>query len=226
MIPVLIALLGIVFSFAFLSFVAQSKMQFRTQCTTESIDLQKKIINSERMLFALNPISTTLKIIYQALELARIAAMGYPLALPPIEAAIRQVTAIRQALDKLQKVIIKGADILINAETARITFAMNANAYETRDRWSYFLNSFFFVKPEGIPKFAVESDSDDVFPNYGLTKDYKRQQMVAYNWHLLFSTKSEPQQVLESRGLFEMACGATADKGDKKWLVEIRKDKF
>ncbi|MBC7464687.1 MAG: hypothetical protein H7256_01730 [Bdellovibrio sp.] len=226
MIFVLMALLIIVFSFAFLSFVAQSKMQFRTACTNDSIELQKKIIVAEKTLFALNPVSTALKIAYHILELERLAALANPELLPIIEAKIQQVTAARQALDKSQKAIIRAAELIIKVEIARSTVAMNKTAYETRDRWSYFLQSVFIVKPDRIPKFAVQPDSDDIASNYGLTKGYKQEQMVAYNWQLLFFTKNDVQQVLESRGLFEMACGATADKDDKKWLVEIRKDKF
>lgn len=201
-------------------------MQFRTVALKESIDLQKKIIEAEQALFDLNSYSTFLSV---SLDINR-ALLVFSVLAPPemaeIEKIIQELEEAQQTLDKTQKGIIKATNALIKVEKARILYKLNKDGYDQRQQWSYFLNALCYVTFEGDTVMAVEPDDpSEVAPNYGLTKNYKQQQMVAFKWHLLFSTKDEAQRFLDTTNNFELSVGATANKGET-WSVEIKKDRY
>lgn len=228
MLQVLMAFFVIVFSFLFLSFVAQAKMQFHSVALQESIDLQKKIIKAEKMLFDMNLLSTTLRLKLAAdatlLSLASIA-MDLP-EMIRLGAEIAQTIKKQKQLDKVQKTLINTTNAFIKIKVAQLTYQLNSNAYSFEKNWSHFLTAFFAITPTNIPTMAVQADTSAGWgPNYGLTKNYKQQQMVAFKWHLFFFTKDDAQKFLDTKNYFELSAGATANKGDT-WSVEIKKDKY
>jgi len=221
MLPVILIVMGLAFSFAFLGFAAQMKTQFRSTCTTETIDLQKTIINYEKKLFWLNPASSALR---KALQIAEAAALVPATAAQALQ-AIESIKKAQDFLDKTQKTLIKAANLHIQTKNIQLIYKLNKNAYDTNKNVSDLLRSFFIVHPTNSPSLAVKPDKDEIAPNYELVDDYKDRQMVAYKWQLFFFTKADAQNILETRNSFQLECGATADKDENTWSVEIKKDK-
>lgn len=225
-IQILSAFFILVFTFVFLSFVGQTKMEFRSACLSESIALQKKIIKSEKLLFSFNKYSTFLSTERKALEAAQLAGIIFlPLGVC-VETALKATKLLQQALDKAQKALIQSTNALINLEKVRIAYELNKNAQNSRSQWSQYLSSLFVVTWKGSTKMSVEAKSSDIAPNYGLTSDYKEAQTVAFNWHLAFYTNNDSQRLVDSKNAFELSCGTTAEKENDTWSVEIKKDKY
>lgn len=203
-------------------------MHFRSQCLTESIELQKHLIKAEKSLFLLNPISTALRVkleIY-SLQLAIAIDTGNAGEAARLAIEIENTIEKQKKLDKAQNALIDAANTYAKIRMVMIAGQMNYKSYKDSDRWSYFLTSLRAIYPEKIPELAVKPDTTFGWgPNYGLTDDYKTRQMVAFNWHLLFSSNDKAQKLVDTKNYFALSCGATAQKGDS-WTVEIRKDKF
>ena len=227
MLPAILIVMGLAFSFAFLGFAAQMKTQFRSTCTTETIDLQKTIISYEKKLFWLNPVSTTLRLdlIAAKVELGIALASDNATAAAKALEKIEEIKEKQNQLDKAQKALIQAANLYIKTKNAQIIYQLNKNGYDTNKNPSALLTSFFVVRPTNSPWLAVKPDKDEIAPNYELVDDYKDRQMVAYKWQLFFFTKADAQNILETRNSFQLECGATADKDEDTWSVEIKKDK-
>ena len=107
-----------------------------------------------------------------------------------------------------------------------LTYKLNQESNSLyKERWTQFLNAFYLIQPLVNTTMAVQAESSDLAPNYGLKKDYKQLQMVAYKWHLRLSTRSQQQRIVESANSYEQICAVTANKGDLKWSIEIAKGK-
>jgi hypothetical protein len=215
----------IVFCFTFLSFVAQVKTQFRSACLDDSISLQRQIIQAEKELFALNSLSTTLRISEKDTRAAAIAASETPPVAAKLWEQVEQINQSRQALDKVQKGIIQATDLHIKIEKMRLLLKYNSDAYKMTRQWDQYLLTLIVVRPDGDTKMAVKAETSDLAPNYGLTDHYKREQTVAYKWQLRMATQNNEQHFVQSANTFELFCGTNPNQEDEKWSIEITKDK-
>ncbi|MFZ3230812.1 MAG: hypothetical protein WA160_11455 [Pseudobdellovibrio sp.] len=216
----------ILFSLVYLSYVSEVKMQFRKSCLDESISLQKKMIQSEKLLFALNPLSTYLQTNLTYKEVLLKTAGINPYLAIELEAEIIIIKEQQALLDKKQKAIIATAKAYILSSQGSTLKKLTQNAYISQDKWAPYLKKIFRIGLNSQSQFAVKAESSGIAPNYGLEQDYKRLQRVAYNWHLQLLTKNENQNILKSNNDFAMSCGTMANKSGNTWSIEIIKDKY
>lgn len=213
--------MSLVFCFGFLAFVAQAKMQFRRTCYTQSIELQKNIIATEKKLFALNPLSTALQLQYDL----KIAEAGVSFLLVPVVAELLAEAAVIRArqfqLDRLQRGLIFSGQILIAAKTSQIQSQMIGESNNLSRIWSFFLRTVFPIKPLHVARVSVRARASGIAPNYELKPNYKDEQKVAFVWQLQYSTKLEHQSLVNSKNSFELQCQATPLKKENTWSVEI-----
>lgn len=200
----------LLFCFGFLSFAAQAKMQYRTTCLVESIKLQKEIILAEKKLFALNPLSTALQLKYDltAAELVvALSVFNYPAAFK-LEADLIKIQADQLKLDRLQKMIISTAQLMIVANTLKIESTLKEQALYLSQRWNFFLLSFFIIHSPQLAQVSVQTRTSGIAPNYELKDSYMQDQKVAFIWQMKYLTKNEKQKLVKSKNSFEMSCQA------------------
>lgn len=219
-------LLVIFFSFSFLSFISQAKIQFRSICLSDSVELQKKIIRAEKQLFLLNPVSTLLKnqLLAAEAELA-LASAGGPLAVQLI-AQILEIKARQQQLQQLQTGIILSTDQMIQSEKLISIAKIKSANVSLGETWSTLVYSSFTVDSDSTTSMAVKAKTSEEAPNYELDSHYRSIQAMAFNWQLKYFTNPKSQKLLSSQNSFSISCGTAPLKNGDKWSVEIQKDKF
>ena len=198
-------------------------MQYRTTCLTESIKLQKKIIAAEKNLFSLNPLSTALQVKYDLTLTEILAALtisNYPLA-AKLKADLIKIQTDQSRLDHAQKTIIATARLAISAETLQIEKVLKAQSLQLSQKWSFFLLSFFTVRPSHFAQMSVQAKTSGIAPNYELKDNYKQNQAVAFVWQMKYFTKTEQQQLVKSKNNFEMSCEAKPSQSEDRWSIEI-----
>lgn len=206
-------------TFAFISFLAEAKTQFRKSCLTESIQLQKEIIIAEKTLFALNPLSTALQLQFD-LKLAELPFSFGP-AYIKVAAELAKIEADQMKLDRSQRSLISSTNFLINLKLAAITTQMLQNSIVQSKRWQSFLMTFFTIYPERMARMSVRAISYGIAPNYELQDDYKRLQMVAFTWQMKYQTRRDAQTLVDAQPSFVMHCQAVPEERDEKWSIEI-----
>lgn len=198
-------------------------MQFRTNCIKNSIDLQRQIINSEKALFALNPQSTGLQLNYNLTKAELIAASianNYP-AVIKLGDELTKIHLQQIKLDSLQRSIITGAQISINASLMKLTLQFNSDSRRLKNLWQGFLNILFIIDPPAKPQIAVKAVTSGIAPNYELTLQYKRTQKVAFVWHMKYSTRREQQKLVHTENQFEVSCQALPNQNGDQWNIEL-----
>ncbi len=213
----------LLFCFGFLSFVAQSKMQFRTNCLKKSVELQRQIIKSEKVLFALNPLSTALQTRYDSTQAELVtasAANNYP-AVIKLEADLIKIRLDQLKLDTLQKSIINSSQIMVTTSLLQLTNNFHLDSQRLNKLWTGFLDIFFVIYFPNKTIIAVRAASSGVAPNYELTSQYKSSQKVAFVWQMKYWTRNETQKLLSSENQFELSCQALPNKNGDQWSIEI-----
>ena len=220
----MIGLFGtLLFCFGFLSFVAQSKMQFRTACLKNSIDLQRQIIKSEKTLFALNPLSTALQAQYDLTQAELVAASlanNYPVVIK-LEADLIKIKFDQAKLDSLQKSIIASSQILITTSVTKLTNQFQSDSQRLNNLWSGFLDIFYVIHFPNKTQISVKAVTSGVAPNYELTSQYKESQKVAFVWQMKYLTRTDQQKLIQAENQFEVSCQALPNKSGDQWNIEI-----
>ncbi len=211
---------------AFTGYIIQLKSRVRATCINQSIEIQKDIISSEKKLFALNPLSTALRVGLGVAAAEIVASAGNPLIIADATLRIKSIREQQKNLDKLQKSIIKYAEIKTKISSAKIMRDIYQHFSEMGSIWAFYLSATNAIYPRRLPQVAVEPDFDDIAPNYGLTKDYKTTQQLVLSWHHSYRTKQTAQQTIDKDFDFAFSCGAGPNQKGNKWLVEIKGDKF
>ncbi len=214
----------LLFSFSFISFVAQAKAQFRSTCLTESINLQKKIIEFEKKLFLLNPLSTLLD---QQLKLAYLQLAAVP-ASPALAAKIwieiARINAQQLKLDRTQRGIIFVANSVIAADLILTKSKIISKTHDLSQIWAVYIETIFSVDSFRT-EMAVRPLRSGMAPNYELKPSYKALQTVAFNWHFSYFTKVESQTLVASQNEFLLSCGIQPERRESRWELEIQKDR-
>ncbi len=207
-------------SFAFTSYLVQIKSRVRSTCVQQSISIQKNIINAEKALFALNPISSALRLRLAAGTAQVLAGQMQGLII------IKNARDEQAALDKLQQGIITSANAQIQISTQNLLLQLHNHFTEMGSFWKFYLAITNRIYVSRWPQVAVEPDFESLAPNYGLTKDYQQIQKLALSWQHRFRTNRAAQKLLDSENEFQFSCGAGPLKEGSKWSVEIKGDKF
>ena len=222
----LISVLPLVFliciSFWFTTTFVQLKSRVRSTCYLESIQIQKEIIHYEQKLFALNPVST-------ALRLRMLAAIAMSVIPATAGVGLEQIAEVRrqqEQLDRLQKSIIQAALVQSQIKSGVLLQKIHSHIREMTPLLQIYLWINNVVYMTSRPTISVQPDFEDLAPNYGLRADYKSTQKLVLSWQYRFQTKQSAQQLLTSNNQFDFSCGAGPNKKGNQWSVEIKGDKF
>jgi len=227
-----IYLLGIagilIFSLSFLIFISQAKLQFQSTCIKESLLLQKSIIQAEKKLFSLNPLSSILSYRMKVAQL-QLTAATLAMNFPAIASATAEIARIRQQqikLDQIQRSLIFMTNSRIAVENLRIQSQINQATSSLSNRWNFFIQTFLIIRSDRISKMAVQARTSGLAPNYELKPNYKVEQAVAFNWQLRYLTRNDSQRFLKSSNRLKLSCGVLPNRNGEIWSAEIQKDKF
>ncbi len=218
----------IVLCFAFTGYLIQIKSRVRSTCVKQSIEIQKNVILAEKKLFALNPLSTSLRLqlIMANIELAASIVPPNPAAFASATARINSIKYQQQQLDRLQKSIINFAKLKAKAETLNLVADLYKHFHESGSIWSFFLTATNLLQVKNHINVSVEPDIEDVAPNYGLTSNYKTSQALVLTWQHRFRTNDQAQKLLSTSNSFDFSCGSSPHKKGDTWHIEIKGDKF
>lgn len=217
-----------VFAFAFTGYFVQIKSRVRSTCLIETIKIQKHIIASEKKLFALNPLSTSLRLrlAIAYAELATAIDTYNVAAATKATYEIESITQQREELEHIQKALINGAQNLARIEVLATLSKIISHFNEMSLIWKFYLYLTNSIQIARSPKIAVSPDFDDTAPNYGLDSEYKTTQQVVLYWQHHLRTNNESQRLLASENSYEFSCGAGVNKKGEKWTIEIKGDRF
>ena len=214
---------------AFSFYFIQVKVQLRASCLSQGLEIEKKLIRSEKKLFELNGLSTLLRtqLLQSYILIAAATASENYAEAAKLLIEIQNIKSKQRQLDQTQKLIINTANAMATLELTNLQGKIQKNSLEKSSIWNFYLKNLFNFQLLKIPKLAVHPDSDDIAPNYELDSDYKQTQKVAYVSQLFFNTRSEAQKVLLSNTLYTSVCELVPDKNEgEKWRIEISMDKF
>ncbi len=216
------------FTFALSGFYIQLKSRVRKTCIEDSIQIQRNIILSEKELFALNALSTTLRVqlIAEHAELALQIYAENPIGIAKANYQINSIRLQQQNLDRLQKGMIRAAEVQARLATESMLGRIRSHFVEMGLFWKFYITITESVQLWQSPEIAVRPDIDETAPNYELKQDYKSKQQLVLFWQHYFRTNNQAQKLLESDARTEMTCGAGPSKKGEKWSVEIKGDKF
>ena len=131
--------------FGFLGFIAQAKMQFRSTCLHESIEIQRQIILFEKKLFALNPLSTSLQLDYDiTIAASEVAEIAVPVAIA-LKAKAALIRAEQIQLDVVQNGLIKVAEAMVALQTSKLEMKMLHDSSKLSGAWTFFLRSIIQI---------------------------------------------------------------------------------
>lgn len=218
----------IVLCFTFTGYLIQIKSRVRSTCVIQSIEIQKNVILAERTLFALNPLSTSLRLqlIMANLELAASIVPPNPAAFASATTRINSIKYQQQQLDRLQKATINFAKLKAKADTLKLVANLHQHFHESGSVWSHFLTATNSLQVKNHISISVKPDIEEVAPNYELTSNYKSTQALVLTWQHLFRTKEQAQKLLNTTNSFDFSCGSSPHKKGDKWHIEIKGDKF
>ena len=219
----------IIFSIAFTFYFIQTKVQLRSVCLSHGVELEKKLVQSEKKLFKLNNVSNMLRTqLLQAYILlaAATASENYAEA-AKIFIEIQKIKSKQSQLDRTQKLIIESANTIAMLDLQMLQQKIQEDNRQRSSTWNFYLKNLFNIQLQQSPRLAVHPDSDDVAPNYELDSDYKQTQRLVYKSQLFFYTSNEAQRILLSNTFYSSTCELIPhnDEGEK-WHIEINMDKF
>lgn len=219
----------IIFSMAFSFYFIQAKVHLRAKCLSQGVEIEKKLVQSEKKLFQLNTVSTLLRtqLLQSYILLAAATASENYAEAAKILIEIQNIKSKQSQLDRTQKLIIHWANATAVADLQNLQQKIQDDSQQRSFIWNFYLKTLFNIQLQKIPRLAVHPDSDDVAPNYELDSDYKQTQKLAYASQLFFYTRNEAQRVLASNTRYTSACELIPhnDEGEK-WHIEINMDKF
>lgn len=219
---IVIFIMMIVFSIAFVGAVIQIQQEIRSECLKESVAIQKDIIHAEKILLQMNIASTSLRVSYYA----AVAVSLFPPTAAVGQAQMRAIQTLRQNLDRAQKLLIRVTETKARIESLGLLARLNQLSWKKRQIWNFYLSLFSYVRLHQTPKMAVHALSSDLAPNYELDNDYKRTQRLELFWQTFFQTKSSAQKILDYQGSLSLTCGAIPERKGNQWSIEIIADKF
>ncbi len=217
-------LMMFMFSFCFVFYASQSKEAFRKICVTQAVDIQKRLIKAEKQLFALNSMSTMLRV--KLITLYAALAISIPPTTAAVLAAIEQVKILQHDLELAQNAIIKAAETDIAMRYGKMFFQANKENFEFMKSWSNFLYILTATVPVHYPQLAVRPDSwGGIAPNYELENDFVTKQRVELKWHNFFSINQHVQKILNPKGFFgepaimnyELVCNIQPERKETTW---------
>ncbi len=214
----------IVLTFAFICYFIQFKTKMRSYCLTESIAIQKSLVQSQEALFKLNPLAQSLRLQLAVAEAE--LAVAPPPAVPAVLAQIAYIKLNQQRLDAVQKTLIKSADLSLKIKMSALQNQLSNISHQMKSIWSFYIESFTLVQNSKMTELGIQPDSPDWAPVYELATDYKQRQKMVYQWQHRFHTRSEAQTLTNSHTEFEMACTTTAQKERGLWTILISEDKY
>lgn len=215
------------FCYGFLSFAIQRQDSFHKTCLTDGLELQKNILQQERLLFALNPLSTAYRIQLYFLYVQLAANAEIP---PAAAAIIYQINVIKnqqEALDAKQKLIIETSRQLVRLSLFNLIQKFKESDLNARQNWQAYLSLLSQLQITHTPDIAVVPDSlGGTAPNYELKDDYQSLQTLALKWHLSFLSKESAQRYLNSEKRFSRLCQIIPEKRGWSWFTKIKVDRY
>lgn len=219
---IIIFIMMIIFSIGFIGAVIQVQQEIRSSCLKNSISIQNDIIRSEKILLQMNVASTTLRLAYYA----AVAASLFPPTAAAGQAQMKTVQTLRKNLDQAQKLLLQITNAKAKVESLALLANLNQLSWQKKQIWSFYLHLISWVRPIQLPKMAVHAVGSDLAPNYELDTDYKHSQRLELSWQMLFSTNKRSQKFLQDQAAFSLTCGASPERKQNKWSIEIIADKF
>ncbi len=229
----MILLSSFVFCFGFLFYASQSKDAFRKTCATKAVELQKKIVSSEKRLFSLNNLSTSYRL--QIKTLQALILVAPPPQKPPLITQLEKVYFQQNQLDQLQKKLILESNLFARIEYKNLASQSENNNNEIRELWSHHLNIFSQVRTAQEPLLAVRPDSiGGRGPNYEFDEPHINNQNVVLKWQNLFTVNEMIQKIFrpltqqnESLKIkYGLKCTVGIERTISKWQLKINLDKY
>ncbi len=229
----IVLLSSFVFCLSFIFYASQSKDAFRLACATSAVELQKNITHAEKILFTMNPLSTTYRLQIKILQVALLAAP--PPQKPAIITQLEKVYSQQNQLDLLQKKTIQNANLFIDFEYKKLISSTHNNNREIGLLWRQFLNIFFQVYSIQQPALAIRPDSiGGNGPNYEFDLQRIDHQSVVLKWQNIFTVKELTQKIFKPLApqnerlkiKYGLICSVGIERTLSKWQLKINLDKF
>ena len=219
----------IILGYNYIFYAQKEKDQFRKVCYFDLVNIQKRLILSEKQLFLLNSESTILRsrlnILY--IELAAAVASSNAALVTKLGIDIWQIQNLQNKLDKIQKLIILTSQAQLKINLGKLNYELESKKLSENLIWEKFITSTKVYRLKLNTELAVQSDSiGGQAPNYELKSDYERLQKLELILHHHFVNNKKNQTVLNIEKDFNLICAVSFKKENNEWELEIKQDKY
>lgn len=224
---VLILISTFLFSISFLHLFSQKKDLSQSICFKDAVDIQKLLVNSEKLLISLNPVSTTLrtKLLTQKAALALALASQNAALAAHYTTLIQQTVLEQKKLDFIQKNIIFSSQENAKFKYLKLIKQLSAQQTNIDKIWAYYFTSINQIHTAKIPSLAVKPDSlGGQAPNYELAHQIKHQQDVVFYWQNSMITNLNVQKIFSAHQTNYIVCRIGFEKEGSSWLLKIKMD--
>lgn len=215
-------------SYGFIFYAQKQKDLFRKTCYYDLPRIQKQIVQFEKGLFRLNPLSTALRRQLQFLKIqlaAALATQNGPL-IAQITLNIKQVEQAQMRLDQTQKIIINAAENSLKSELLTLYQNTVRKSLIEKELWKVLLFSNQEYDLKLSTEVAVRPDLvGEVAPNYELKTHYEKLQMLNLTLHHHFNNNKQFQTRMNTQQSYRLLCQVSINKKDHEWHLIINQDK-
>lgn len=214
-------------AYSFIFYTQKQKDLFRKICYYDLAKTQKQLVQYEKQLFLLNPLSTALRLRLKILyvQLAAALAAQNALLVEKTKYEIEKVISQQKKLDQFQKALIQQAQLHIKIQIELLQLQIQKSNHQEKLIWKYWVreNRNYHLKKNVI--FAVEPDSiGGLAPNYELHNNYKALQELRLSLQLKFSNEHN-QNLLPTQKEYDFLCSISFSQQRNQWTLEINQDR-
>lgn len=225
---VLMSFVSLYLTGAFAIALSQQRDYVRSTCIQDATDLQISTLKNVRELFALNPISTSIrlgiKVVNAKLAIA-IATFNYEL-IPLLKAELDALLEAQKILDTSQQLLITKAKAELQTRHVALLAKINSGQSETAHPWRFMLTMSSYFVTRLSPTLSIRPDSEGgVGPNYEWQENAEAKQKLAYSWNMFFKTSEQYQRFFTWMNVLSLQCSVAPDLRGKKWGLTINGDK-
>ena len=225
---VLMTFLSLYITATFSIALSQHRDYVRSTCVNEATEIQSSALKNIRGLFALNPVSTTLRYNIKTTKVAlalAVATMNFE-AVPPLERQLNTLYEAQKNLDGAQQTLITKAKAELMTKHIALIEKLNRGQQEINTPWRFMLSISSYFTPRFTPILAIRPDSEGgVGPNYEWQPEAEKKQTLAYSWNMYFATNESYQRFFTWINVLTIQCSVAPSLGDRQWQLTINADK-
>lgn len=221
---VLMAFISLYLTATFAIALSQQRDYVRTTCLNEIVETQTSNLKNARLLFALNPESTIIRVSIKTTKAAIALALmsGQLEAIEPLRETLKGLYEAQNKLAVIQNNLIHAARIELHARHTALRAKIISGQMKTASPWRYMISMSTYFESRSQPVFAIRPDSEGgVGPNYEWQENAEAKIKLAYSWNMPFSTLETYQRFFTWTSVLSVHCSVTADLKGKKWGLKI-----